>query len=383
MVGGVIASLARDFMEMKLLKLSLCGPGDVDKEIGIAREVVQEWNHLHGEAHGFWVKHQHWSTDSHPEMGDRPQALINRQMLDDSDIVVAIFWTRFGRPTGVANSGTEEEILRAMTLKRRVMVYFSMLESVSAPVDPMQTERLEKFRHEIADKGLIGRFTSRDGFRRLFTQHLAQVLADFKKKIKPSPPPSVSKAKRKSPSRRQPEGVTQSIQGDNNILAGRDVNYYTKPPVTKTVVERRLENLSDSEVKCVHTWIDDLVDGTVGVSRKRAYAMWWSRFQNRFDVVKCEALRSARLGEVADWHKQQRAIQKAGLKTKAPDQWRNERYAAIKAAMRTMNFEKNDYYPEIAARLKMRRPFASLTDLTKTDLQRVYTLVLRDSRARR
>jgi hypothetical protein len=44
---------------ISLLKLSLCGPGDVRKEIGIAQEVITEWNLQHGEASGFWLKHQH------------------------------------------------------------------------------------------------------------------------------------------------------------------------------------------------------------------------------------------------------------------------------------------------------------------------------------
>jgi hypothetical protein len=40
-------------------KLALYGPSDVAKEIDIAKGVVEEWNLQHGEASGFWVKHQH------------------------------------------------------------------------------------------------------------------------------------------------------------------------------------------------------------------------------------------------------------------------------------------------------------------------------------
>ena len=43
-------------------------------------------------------------------MGERAQAIINRQIVKDSDLVVAIFWTRIGTPTGVAQSGMIEEI---------------------------------------------------------------------------------------------------------------------------------------------------------------------------------------------------------------------------------------------------------------------------------
>ena len=34
------------------------------------------------------------------------------------------------------------------------------------------------------------------------------------------------------------------------------------------------------------------------------------------------------------------------------------------------------YYPELSDRLNMKKPFTSLTRLTKTDLDRVYQMVL-------
>jgi hypothetical protein len=36
--------------------------------------VIDQWNLRHGEARGFWVKIQHWSTDCHPAIGERTQA---------------------------------------------------------------------------------------------------------------------------------------------------------------------------------------------------------------------------------------------------------------------------------------------------------------------
>lgn len=40
--------------------------------------------------------------------------------------------------------------------------------------------------------------------------------------------------------------------------------------------------------------------------------------------------------------------------------------------------ENEDYYPEVATRLKM-KPFASLTKVTDRDLQRIYQLALREA----
>ena len=51
-----------------------------------------------------------WETHATPAMGDRPQAIINKQILAGCDLLVAVFWTRLGSPTGAAASGTVEEI---------------------------------------------------------------------------------------------------------------------------------------------------------------------------------------------------------------------------------------------------------------------------------
>ena len=52
------------------------------------------------------------------EMGDArgaavrnsPQAVLNHQLVQKSDMLVGMFWTKLGTGTGVAESGTVEEI---------------------------------------------------------------------------------------------------------------------------------------------------------------------------------------------------------------------------------------------------------------------------------
>ena len=101
--------------------------------------------------------------------------------------------------------------------------------------------------------------------------------------------------------------------------------------------------------------------------------MWRNRFKHRFGLRRSEQLLSAQLPEAEAWYRQQSAVLTRRLKTKAPDTWRKARYTAIHAAMNTMGVEKLTYYAQIAVRLKMRKPFTSLTQLTKVDLERVYS----------
>lgn len=237
--------------DVLLVKLALCGPGDVAPEIAIAKDVVTEWNIQHGEARGFWLKHQHWSTDSHPSLGDRAQAVINSQMVDDSDIIVAIFWSRFGSPTGAARSGTEEEISRGIKLGRMVMVYFSELEPLPPNAENAQREKLWRFRQDLQAKGLCWKFSSRDQFRKELSRHLAFKMNNVHKQ----------EGGMDSPER------SQCIVGDGNIQVGGDVNYYSSPPKAKTFITPAPGSISAAELKQIEARIEILAEGTMGVSR--------------------------------------------------------------------------------------------------------------------
>jgi hypothetical protein len=275
----------------------------------------------------------------------------------------------FGTATGVAASGTEEEIRRAMKLGRRVMVYFSSLEPIPTTAKMDQLEKLWKFRQEIQSEGLCWKFSSRDQFRKEFSRHLSLKLNEFR---------SVKDAiKEKSSSKNN-----QSIVGDGNLQAGGDINVFTKPSKIVNKVETPPGSVSPSELKRIQSWVEELAEGTVGMSRQSAYGMWGARIKTRFDVAKREQLLSSQMHEVEQWFRQQRAIRTRGLKSKDPNEFKKKRIGAIKAAMNQMGVTKEVYYPQLAKRLRMKKPFSSLKDLTKSDLERVCTMVMRDAGGR-
>jgi hypothetical protein len=357
---------------VELVKLTLCGPTDVAKEIAIATEIINDWNCQHGEQRGFWVKHQHWSTDSYPDAQETGQGAINKQLIDSTDILVAIFWSRIGTATATARSGTVEEIQRALKRGKKVMVYFSDLEPVSAGASKDQLERLWEFRQQLRAEKSCWTFQSRSRFRDDFANHVALMLNEFP-----------LGTKKRSSRKRTDTAVRQSVKGTGNIQIagdGNEVYHYQRPPVIKPVLERRPGSITPAEEHQVGEWINELAQGTMGKSLKEAFGEWGSRLLKRFKVPRREALLSSDMPAVAAWYRQQKAIQTTGYKTKAPDQWRASRIKAIKSAMRSMGRNNESYYPELSDRLNMKRPFTSLTRLTKTDLDRVYHMVLRDGR---
>ena len=93
-----------------VLQVMIASPGDVTEERNAAREEIIGWNYIGSYEKKLVILPVGWETHSSPELGDRPQAIINKQVLDDCDILIGIFWTRLGTPTDLAASGTVEEI---------------------------------------------------------------------------------------------------------------------------------------------------------------------------------------------------------------------------------------------------------------------------------
>jgi len=356
-----------------ILRLTICAPGDVSKEVALAKAVIDEWNNVHGEGLNCWIKHQYWLSDAYPDMLERPQEVVNRQIIDDADILVAILWSRFGTPTGVANSGTEEEIRRGIQKGKRVLIYFSRLEPLPPTAEQKQLEQLAEFKAEMLEKGLCWTFTSRRSFESDFAKHLAKTVHELRAATIPP--------KKTAPKKRSIKIKQEIHGGTGHTVIGVQKNY-SKEPAVKNVLTRREGSITPREEREIHEIINSLVDLTPNTTQEEARGMWWSRLKNKFEVIKYESLMSVDMPSVRAWKKQQAAILKRGLKKRDPDQWTKLRKQAIHAAMKAMGRSDEEYYPELARRLGMKKPFTSLTQLTKTDLQRVYNRVMDDQNQR-
>ena len=164
----------------KIVKVMIASPGDVAKERQLIRDVIHEWNAVHAEDRRLVLMPIGWETHSTPAMGDRPQAIINKQLLETCDLLVAVFWTRLGSPTGVADSGTVEEINEHLAVGRPAMIYFSAVPVRLDSVDEQQYEKLRAFKADLRSRGLVEEYDDLTTFRALFSRHLAQrVIASF------------------------------------------------------------------------------------------------------------------------------------------------------------------------------------------------------------
>ena len=144
---------------IKQYRLFVASPGDVKTERDALSRVVTEINQTHGSPLGYSVEVLRWETHATPS-GGRPQGVINEQM-GNYDLFVGIMWRRFGTPTGVAGSGTEEEYRRAYSSWERnnsmpLMFYFCQKPFMPRRIDEIdQLKSVLLFRQELERKALV------------------------------------------------------------------------------------------------------------------------------------------------------------------------------------------------------------------------------------
>jgi len=164
---------------IKKIKLFLSCPSDVKEEIAVVESLINEWNSLNSDQFKFVIQLITWKKNSYPQLGDRPQNIINKQILNSSDIVVGIFWTRFGTPTGKYKSGTEEEIREAILGNLQVMLYFSNTKVEINKVNIDKYKKVKAFKNEFSKLGLICTYNSITEFESSFRIHLNNVMLSF------------------------------------------------------------------------------------------------------------------------------------------------------------------------------------------------------------
>ena len=155
-------------------KIMIASPSDVPNPRRQPIDAVHEWNAVHSQNRGIVLLPVSWETHASPEMGERPQGVLNRQLLADADFLVAIFWTRLGTPTGEHESGTVEEIREHLEAGKPAMVYFSSEPVVPESIDQDQYQRLRDFKSWCETQGLVQTFASLGEFRSLSSRQLMQ-----------------------------------------------------------------------------------------------------------------------------------------------------------------------------------------------------------------
>jgi nucleoside 2-deoxyribosyltransferase len=166
--------------DARVLQILIASPGDVQEERKIISEVIYEWNYVNSLEKSVVLLPLRWETHASPEMGSPPQAVINRQVVDNCDMAIAVFWQRLGTPTSEAESGTAEEIARVGNAGKPVMLYFSNRHPDDLDsLDLDEIARVREFKKAKYPEGLIEHYGSENEFRDKLQKQLAMKVREI------------------------------------------------------------------------------------------------------------------------------------------------------------------------------------------------------------
>jgi hypothetical protein len=169
---------------VQILRVVVASPGDVIAERATVSTVLEDLNRSVAADRNLRLEAVRWETDAYPGFHpDGPQGLIDPILrIESSDLLIGIFWKRFGMPTKDAPSGTEHEFRLAYQAWKRngspqVMVYFNQ-----KPYTPQSKEEIDQwgrvleFRKSFPPEGLWSLYRGASQFERLLRMHLTNFI---------------------------------------------------------------------------------------------------------------------------------------------------------------------------------------------------------------
>jgi HEAT repeat protein len=200
--------------QVKTLQIVVASPGDVQPERDELEVIVGELNRTVARDRGLRLELLRWETEAYPGFHpEGPQGLIDELLkIEDCDLLIGIFWKRFGTPTKRAGSGTEHEFLTAYNSWKakgspQIMFYFNQLPFTATTSQEAEQLRLVlEFKERFPGEGLWWGYSGKDDFKEKVRQHLTRwLLASF-------PPSSPSDDSRQSGSQTDlPESTNRTL----------------------------------------------------------------------------------------------------------------------------------------------------------------------------
>jgi len=170
--------------QLRILRVVVASPGDVQPERDVLPEILSELNSGVAEDRRLRLELSRWETDTYPSFHpEGPQAVIDCSLsIADCDVLIGIFWKRFGTPVNDAQSGTEHEFRLAYESwkrKGRPQIQFYFNQKAYAPKTEEEIAQWGKvlhFQKHFPKEGLWWPYNGKRQFEGLVRKHLTQFL---------------------------------------------------------------------------------------------------------------------------------------------------------------------------------------------------------------
>lgn len=167
----------------QVFEVLVASPSDVQSARETVAQSIYNWNEANTPNRHVVFLPRLWETSTVPQLGGDAQEVINSQLVDSADIVIAIFGNRLGSETPRALSGTAEEMNRAHQAGKPVHPYFSN-EPIPRNTDFSEVKRLDDFKVQL--EGLYASYKTHEQLWHLVWRALEHDLAQLQEGSTPT-----------------------------------------------------------------------------------------------------------------------------------------------------------------------------------------------------
>lgn len=169
-----------------LIRILASFPMDVQEEADQLLSIADELNRTIGAELGFSLRILNWQRDTRSGIGKDVQSHVNAQFGDDFDAVIGTFWGRAGTPTPRAESGSIEEIRRAVERHKsdgrwpQVLVYFKTQGLDPTQIEETQIGTLNQLRKWLGENGILYKtFSDTASYGSILRVELSRLASDI------------------------------------------------------------------------------------------------------------------------------------------------------------------------------------------------------------
>lgn len=162
-----------------IYRVLIASPSDVKRDRDVVDAAIHAWNTEHSADRTVMFQPVRWESAS-PRQGSTAQEVINSDQVATCDLLIGVFWTRLGTPTGKDRSGTIEEIRQFAHDDRPAGLFF---KTANMPIkhDPEEYRLLREFQAEVRDpnsnfRGLAVEFRTSPDLRAAVGRFLTETL---------------------------------------------------------------------------------------------------------------------------------------------------------------------------------------------------------------
>jgi hypothetical protein len=169
-----------------VISIFLASPSDVAPERRLVERAIQRWNAVRGRNLGCTLELLNWENSTSSAIGADGQDVVNQQIGDEYDAMIALFWSKIGLETPRAASGSIEEYERVLDRHKsgsdaEIGIYFKNANIPMSQIDPKQLQGIFDLKDRVENDGVYHKsFSDDDSLYFEIDLFLERIVAKFK-----------------------------------------------------------------------------------------------------------------------------------------------------------------------------------------------------------